>query len=116
MRSGEPSVHDDISLDQTYRVLANGRRRFVLEFLEDHPDVSLADIAEYIACREQECALAEIPEQEVLRIYSSLWHRHIPKLVDAGFITYDQEEDRVSPYSNAPDLPEYSDPGVSSSL
>lgn len=109
MKSGEPSVHDEISLDRTYRVLANARRRYVLEFLERHQEVSLADLAEFIACREKEKPLDEIEEDEVLHVYTSLWHRHIPKLVDAGFIDYEQDEDVVRPHMEAPDIPEYND-------
>lgn len=95
-RRDEPSATDDVSLNDTYRVLSHPHRKHIVDFLDSHGSVSLPDLAEYLACCEHQEPLDEIPEDDVLSIYISLWHNHIPKMADAGLIRYDQEEDMVS--------------------
>ena len=57
--------------------------------------MALADLAEYIALRENEETLSEIPKEEAQAISTSLHHVHIPKLVDAGAVEYDQDRNQV---------------------
>ena len=72
------------------------RRRFLLECLRrfDEP-VSLPDLADEIAVKEAGCALSAISGERVKEIYLSLYHRHIPDLVAAGHVEYDQDADLV---------------------
>lgn len=94
--SHEPGPSDDIALNDRYRVLSHPERRRVLEFLDEHESVTLPDLAEYVACCKYETRLRDIPDDDVLAVYISLWHVHIPKMEEAGMLVYDQESDIVA--------------------
>lgn len=63
--------------------------------------MTLPDLADQVACYENDAPITEIPEEEVLRVYSTFWHAHIPKLADARVVDYDQAQDVVSLGVNA---------------
>ena len=87
---------NNLSLDVVCDLLANQRRQYVLACLIDHAQaIALTDLAENIAVRENEETLTEIPNEKVRAISTSLYHVHIPKLVDAGAVEYDQDRDMV---------------------
>lgn len=90
---GDPA---DRSLDVVCDLLSDQRRQYALAGLIDHSGaISLTDLAEDVAGRENEGTLTEIPEATVRTISTSLHHVHIPKLVDAGAGEYDQDGDLV---------------------
>lgn len=87
---------DGLSLDVVCELLANQRRQYVLACLLDHREaIAMTDLAEDVAIRENERPFTEIPKEAVRSIATSLYHVHIPKLVDAGAVVYDQERDLV---------------------
>ncbi|WP_225335691.1 DUF7344 domain-containing protein [Halomicrobium urmianum] len=83
-------------IDRLYDVLDHDCRRFVLRSLLDHRTLALADLAELIAERDHDVAFPDVPEAAVLRTYASLHHNHLPKLDEAGLVTYDEEAELVS--------------------
>lgn len=86
-----------IFLNTLFEVLANRRRRYVLHCLREYQTpIALADLADEVATQEQETPLPDIPAEEVKRVYMSLYHTHIPKLVDANIVEYTQEQDLVA--------------------
>ena len=89
------------TLDALYDILSNQRRRYAISCLNDHVCMSLPDLADEVVCYENHAPITDIPEEEVLRVYSTLWHAHIPKLVDAGVVEYDQDQDIVTLGENA---------------
>lgn len=98
------------TVDTMFAVLADQRRRYVLSLLRTHDGmVSLADLADEIVIREHGTRLPEIPTNEVRRIYLSLYHVHVPKLVDAGVVLYDQDRDLVATTAVASRLYPYLD-------
>lgn len=84
------------SLGEWFSLLADGRRRRVLGLLWEHNVLSLGDAAEEIAVEERGEPITAIPRQEVLDVYFSLYHDHVPRLADAGVIEYDQESDTLA--------------------
>jgi hypothetical protein len=84
-----------LSADDEFALLANRRRRDALGCLFEHVTVTLADLADEVAIREYDVPLPDISEDDVAEIYFSLYHCHVPKLVDAGYAQYDQEDDLV---------------------
>lgn len=87
------AVSDNQSVDTVFDVLAHQRRRYVLAYLtEGERSIALADLAEDIAVRENDGMLAEIPKETIQAISTSLHHRHLPKLVDAEFIEYEDHD------------------------
>lgn len=78
-------------------LLTSDRRRLALDRLFEHgAPMALADVADEVAVRECGCHLVDIPAERVLRVYNSLYHTHVPDLVGAGLVEYDQERDVVT--------------------
>lgn len=84
-------------------VLADHQRRRVLDILQDASEpLGLADLARDLA--RQELSTEEGDVSEVAKRYRiELHHKHVPKLADAGYITFDEERRTVALGSNATD-------------
>jgi hypothetical protein len=83
-------------IDHLLSILRRAPRRHTLRLLQSHTNLALADLADEIARRTHDEPLTGIPAESVRDIYLQLYHSHIPALVDTGFLTYDQEQDRVT--------------------
>lgn len=83
------------NVEAVFRALLERRRRIAVRCLQDHQQVTLADLAELVCERETNTDLVHLSPEEVTEVYSSLYHNHLPLLVDANLATYDQEEDLV---------------------
>ncbi len=97
-----------LSQDQVFDLLSNSRRRFVLHYLKqaDGP-VRLSELAAEIAAIENEVSVEELTSQQRKRTYVSLYQTHIPKLEDAGAVSYDAETGMVELASGAGEIGEY---------
>jgi len=84
------------SPDRVIRLLADERRRYALRCLLKHDALPLADLADEVAVRERDEPIGEISAEEVKHVYMSLYHTHVPKLAQAGVVTYDQDADAVA--------------------
>lgn len=91
-----PADTPDQSLPTVFAALSRPRRQTILEYVLEHGELTVADLADLVAEHENGRPLPEIHEDDVLEIYTRLWHVDIPKLQDAGLIAYDQERDLVS--------------------
>lgn len=89
--SGTPSTGVDTLLE----TLADARRRRALRCLRRHEEVTLPDLAEEVTVREVDAPLPEVSAERVSQVYFSLYHTHVPKLEEAGFVRYSQEHDLV---------------------
>lgn len=58
--------------------------------------MTLADLADEVAEREAGASLSAVSAEEVLEVYLSLYHSHVPKLVEARMVEYSQERDLVA--------------------
>ncbi|WP_458210224.1 DUF7344 domain-containing protein [Haladaptatus sp. NG-SE-30] len=81
-----------------YQLLADARRRAVLTVLDpDGPPVALADLARQVAAHELDSTPDRIVESpRVQRIHVSLYHVHIPKLTEAGVVSYNANRQTVA--------------------
>lgn len=85
------------SLGSLFELLANRRRRYVIGCLQEFDEpVALADLANEVTAREQDVPLSDVLADAVRRTYTSLYHMHVPKLADAGFVEYDREIETVA--------------------
>lgn len=85
----------DPAVDDGLEALADARRREVLTVLTRIEDpTSLADLAERVAA-------AAGPAVSADRVRIALDHLHLPKLADAGIVSYDRE-DRTVTYEGLP--------------
>lgn len=89
--------------DDLFSVLADSRRRHVIEILSEHDALSLRALAEEIAGREAEKSDSDVSDASVERMMTSLHHCHVPKLADAGIVLYETRNGRVI-LADVPDL------------
>ncbi|MFC7215033.1 hypothetical protein ACFQO4_13220 [Saliphagus sp. GCM10025334] len=88
------------AIDETLRAVAAERRRLLLSVLDEHgQELTLPDAAEEVAQCETGKSITELSAERVANVYISLYHDHLPRLVDAGLLEYDQERDLVAPAS-----------------
>lgn len=86
------------TLDGVFSLLADQRRRLLLAVMRSYGEaVTLPDAAEEVAARETGNTVRNISAEHVTEVYLSLYHDHLPRLVDAGLLEYDQERDLVAP-------------------
>ena len=93
-----PRLDDETaSLDVTFDVLRNRRRRLVLRRLRSTgTPVDIGDLAEHVAGVENGIDPARLNSQQRKRVYISLYQSHLPKLDDAGAIRFDQDRGTIS--------------------
>lgn len=77
-----------IGRDEVYHLLSCSRRRHVIRLAADadNGETVLSDLAETIACREDDVSLPELDAQDRKRVYINLSQNHLPKLDDKGVI------------------------------
>jgi len=90
------SDQEGLTPDDVFDILSNHRRRMVLYFLRQNGDsVTVNDLAEQIAARENEVPIEELTSQRRKRVYVSLYQTHLPKMADMNLIEYDSDEGMV---------------------
>ncbi|MFC7154053.1 hypothetical protein ACFQPA_01105 [Halomarina halobia] len=90
--TGERDVPPGVlQLDYVFRALAHSRRRYLLYTLKERSRWTLTDLATKIAAWENEIAEEAVTVEARDRVYISLYHAHVPKLVEDGIVTFDGE-------------------------
>ncbi|WP_336024779.1 DUF7344 domain-containing protein [Halobellus salinisoli] len=104
-QSNHRQVNETIPLDQIYELLADWSRRSALYclYLNENP-VKLSAVAQQIATWNH--PHSDYRERRE-RVYTQLYHCHVPKLCDADIIRYDPAEDSVSLAENAREIRPY---------
>jgi len=93
-----PEDSPSAPLTNALDILTNERRRHVLRVVGDQGEaMTLPDVADEVAVREYGRPLPDIEPETVTEIYISIYHDHLPRLVDANLLSYDQERDLVHP-------------------
>jgi DNA-binding transcriptional ArsR family regulator len=91
------ALTEDASLDATFELLKNRRRRLVLRHLETASQpVSIGDLAEHVAAAENGIRRNELSSQQRKRVYISLYQSHLPKMDEADAIQFDQDRGTIS--------------------
>ena len=86
------------TVNRAFGLLSDQRRRLLLEVMRTYGEsLTLPDAAEEVAERETGRHVVDLPAERIKRVYVSLYHDHLPRLVDAGVLEYDQERDLISP-------------------
>jgi hypothetical protein len=102
------SDYQSLSQDLVFDLLSNSRRRFVLHYLKQADgSVRLSELAAEIAAIENDVPVDDLTSQQRKRTYVSLYQTHIPKLQDAGAVTYDAETGMVGLAAGASKIGEY---------
>jgi hypothetical protein len=106
IRSNEQST--ELSKDELFHLLQNQRRRRVLLYLQDtDSQVSMRDVAEQVAAWENDTTVEALSSDERQRVYIALYQSHLPKLDDAGVLSYDQQRGNVARTQIADQLDSY---------
>jgi DNA-binding transcriptional ArsR family regulator len=83
VESGRPGERPALSAGEVFALLSDGRRRRVLQFLEDRERATVEDLADAIA--------DGTGPYERSRLAGSLVHVHLPRLSDADVVDYDAD-------------------------
>lgn len=102
------SSTDGISRDSAYDLLSNSRRRYVISILRERNEpMRLNDLSRELAAWENDVEPDALTNPQVKRVYVSLYQTHIPKLAEAGVVSYDQESGMVELEDTAHELDTY---------
>jgi hypothetical protein len=97
-----------ISKGETFEVLRNRRRRYVLHYLKRYGGpVSLSDLATQVAAWEYDRDVEHVSSDEHRRVYTTLQQTHLEKMEQVGIIDYDASEGVVSRTQHTDDLTVY---------
>lgn len=64
--------------------------------------ISRRTLATRVAAAERDATVTSVPDSVVDTVELTLHHTHLPKLEDAGLLTYDQSGGRVEPRRELP--------------
>lgn len=88
---------EPLTIDETFEILKNSRRRLVLDYLQDvEGSVKLAEMADHVTAIENDTDVDSITSKERKRVYVGLYQFHLPKMADMGVIDYDQDRGDVA--------------------
>ena len=83
--------------DRCFEALADERRREVLTVLfQSESSLSLTELAVELTRVDADAREADAPTDGVEHRKVQLYHRHVPKLVDAGLVEFDRDRRTVS--------------------
>lgn len=86
-----------LTKNDIFELLSSERRRMILYYLEEREGPApLRDLAKNIASAEEDVDESELTDDEIRRVYISLYQYHIPKMDDLGVISYDRDDGAVS--------------------
>lgn len=90
-----------LELDHVFEALAHPRRRYLLYTLQEGTEWTLTELATKLAARENDLAEESVGRDEHSRVYTSLYHAHVPKLVDSDVLTFETGAEIIRPGPNA---------------
>lgn len=86
------------SRDTMYELLSNQRRRYAIHYLKYQDEsVPIGMLAERIAAWENEIPDAEVTCEQRKSAYTALQQHHLPKLDDAGLVSFNRQRGLVAP-------------------
>jgi hypothetical protein len=90
-----------LSVDHVYQALGHPRRRYLCYTLLEGTAWSLDELAQKVAAWENDVPESAVTERQQERAYVSLYHAHVPKLVEEGVVTFDEETETITVGPNA---------------
>lgn len=90
-----------LNVDYVFDALAHPRRRYLLYTLGVETEWSLRELATKLAAWELDIPEETVRSDERDKVYISLYHTHIPKLVDHQIITFDEQTETIKAATNA---------------
>jgi hypothetical protein len=79
-------------VDSVFAILSHFRRRHIIgSLLASEEPMTLAELAGEVVGRENDIPLDENSAEEIQHVQISLYHTHVPKLVDEQLVHYDHD-------------------------
>ncbi|WP_136601784.1 DUF7344 domain-containing protein [Salinigranum halophilum] len=94
----DPAV---LELNHVFSALGHSRRRYLMYALVENPQWTLTELATKLAAWEDDCHEDDVEPHRRDEMYISLYHSHIPKLVDEGVVEYDPDEETIAQSTHA---------------
>ena len=89
--SDAQQLSNAITLDETFDVLRNVRRRYVLRAIAEHDGpIPFGDLVDLVAARENDAEIGAVDSGTRKAVYTSLYQSHLPKLDDMGVVVHDR--------------------------
>lgn len=95
------SVKEVLELDHVFSALEDPRRRYICYTLLEKSEWSVTDLAMKLAAWENNCPENAVSDEDHERMYVSLYHAHIPKLVEEDVVTFDETNETIRTGENA---------------
>ncbi|WP_114578139.1 hypothetical protein [Saliphagus sp. LR7] len=92
---------DHLEIDHVYEALGHPRRRYLCYTLLEDAEWSLPGLATKIAAWEDGVSTDAVTDARRDQVYVSLYHAHVPKLVDQGVISFDEVEETIAAADHA---------------
>lgn len=87
---------DELSLDQTFDILQNKRRRHVLRYLwQNDGETTMGTLAEHIAAIENDTTVASLSSAQRKRVYVALYQTHLPKMNSYDVVEFDRDRKTI---------------------
>jgi hypothetical protein len=90
-----------LEIEPVYEALGHSRRRYLCYTLLEATEWSLTDLATKIRAWENGVSEHAVTDDQREEVYVALYHAHVPKLVDEGVITFDDETGTITTADNA---------------
>ncbi|WP_254272198.1 DUF7344 domain-containing protein [Haloarcula marina] len=90
-----------LSLDYVYDALGHPRRRYLCYTLLEDTEWTLEELATKVAAWERDVPEQEVPPTSYEKAYASLYHAHVPKLVDDDIVTFEECTETIRPGPHA---------------
>lgn len=100
----EESDPRTLTLDETFEILKNNRRRLVLHRLQETGNRSLGELADHVTAAENDVDVSDITSTQRKRVYVGLYQFHLPKMDEMGIIDFDKDRGTVRLTSRGRDL------------
>lgn len=92
-----PAIDGDVlDLDRVFETLDHPRRRYLVYALATNGQWTLSELATKLASWERDVPEGDVSERTRDRVYTSLYHAHVPKLADHDVIRFDDGTETVS--------------------
>lgn len=98
---GDVPAREILELDHVFDALSHPRRRYLCYTLLEDTEWSLTELAAKIAAWENDVPEHAVSDQQRERTYVSLYHAHVPNLVEDGIVSFEGETESITAGENA---------------
>jgi len=85
-----------VERDYVYEALSHRRRRYLLYAFNEDVEQTIEELSRKVAAWERDVSRETVNATQLDRVYLSLYHTHVPKLVDAGILVYGDSNETVT--------------------